>query len=147
MCPHPRTSGHRHPPTARRARPCWGHSDISGSDCPWRAIRRELNVRQDGTNCVTQIESLLAQSGQAVVQRTAVIKHRDHSPVRDPQGAAEHAGTWGLRGCDAGETGTGGPPPAACQPFSLSTEPMFPPPAVQASACRLGLGATLSYAP
>ena len=43
--------------------------------------------------------------------------------------------------------GAGGPQPAACQPFSLSTEPVFPPAAVQASACRLGLGTTLSYAP
>ena len=58
-----------------------------------------------------------------------------------PQGAAEHGGTWGLRGCDGGEMGAGGPQPAACQPFSLSTEPVFPPHAVQASACRLGLGA------
>lgn len=65
MCPHPGPATTDHPPVARRARPCRGHEDISGSDCPWRAVGRELNIHQDGTNGMTGIESLLAQNGQS----------------------------------------------------------------------------------
>ena len=142
VCPHPGAS----PPTARRARPCWGHPDTSGSNCPWRAIGRELNIRQDGTNGMTGTESLLAQNGQTAVQRAVVIKHLDHSPLWTPQVAGKHEGTWGLRGCGDGETDAGAPrgpsggrqhsqqlaSPSATFLFlsGLTTAPVLPPPAI-----------------
>lgn len=133
-------------PSGKEGETLLRHPDTSGSNCPWRAIRRELNIRQDGTNGMTGIESLLAQNGQTVVQRAVVIKHLDRSPSWTPQVAREHEGTWGLRGCGDGETDAGAPrgpsggrqhsqrlpSPSAAFLFlpGLATASVLPPPAI-----------------